>query len=65
MMKQKLSDVFINYLMKGGVLMESKGENKIKIEIPSETEDGKEKKTTIEITFNDIVIRTVKDDEKN
>lgn len=65
MMKQKLSDVFINYLMKGGVLMESKGENKIKIEIPSETEDGKEKKTTIEITFNDIVIRTVKEDEKN
>lgn len=62
-MKQKIMDAFISYLMKGGVLLESKGENKIKIDIPTGIEDGNEKNIAIEITFNNIVIRTIKENE--
>ena len=63
-MKPKFSDAIISYFLKGGVLLDSNGEHKIKIDIPMGSEEGKpEKKVTIEITFGDVQIRTVKENE--
>ena len=60
-MKQKISDAIVSYFMKSGVWMESKGENRIKMDIPMETTDGKEKSIAIEITFHDVSVRTIKE----
>ena len=62
-MKQKLTDILISYLIKGGVLLETKGEFETEINIPIETENLTEKTMGIRIKCNDLSIRTIKVDK--
>jgi hypothetical protein len=59
-MKTALSDMIINYLLKGGVLLETKGDFETEINIPIETDDGKQKQVGIKIKCKDLTIRTIK-----
>ena len=60
-MKPKFSEMIINYLLKGGVLLDTKGEFNTQIDIPIETENGTEKTICIRIKCRDLSIRTIKE----
>lgn len=61
----KISDMLVSYLLKGGVLLETKGEFETEIDIPiGTTEDGGEKKVGIRIKCKDLTIRTIKEDKE-
>lgn len=62
-MKQKLSDMIISYLMKGGVILETKGDFETEIDLPVEMENGKEKTIAIRIKCRDLSIKTIKEQE--
>jgi len=59
-MKASLSDMIISYLLKGGVLLETKGEFETEIDIPIENDEGKEKRIGVKIKCKDLSIRTIK-----
>jgi hypothetical protein len=60
-MKASLSDMIVSYLLKGGVLLETKGDFETEINIPIETSEGKEKQVGICIKCKDLTIRTIKE----
>lgn len=60
-MKTSISDMIISYLLKGGVLLETKGEFETEIDIPIETDEGKEKRIGVKIKCKDLSIRTIKE----
>lgn len=62
-MKASLSDMIINYLMKGGILLETKGEFETEIDIPVEGEEKSDKSIKIKIKCNDLTIKTIKDNK--
>lgn len=62
-MKQKLSDMIVSYLLKGGILLDTKGEFETEIDFPIVTEDGTEKKVGIRIRCKDLTIRTIKEEK--
>jgi len=59
-MKTSLSDMVISYLLKSGVLLETKGEFETEIDIPIETDEGNEKRIIVKIKCKDLSIRTIK-----
>ena len=59
-MKISLSDAVISYLMKGGILLETKGDFETKVEIPMVIEEGYVKQIGIQIKCKDLSIRTIK-----
>jgi hypothetical protein len=60
-MKTSLSDMIVSYLLKGGVLLETKGEIETEINVPIETSEGKERQVRIQIKCRDLTIRTIKE----
>lgn len=59
-MKQNFSDVIISYLLKGGILLETKGEFETEIDIPVDTENDP-RKVSVRIKCKDLTIRTIKE----
>ncbi len=59
-MKTSLSDMIVSYLLKGGVLLDTKGDFETEINIPIETDEGKEKQIGVRIKCKDLSIRTIK-----
>jgi hypothetical protein len=59
-MKTTLSDMIVSYLLKGGVLLETKGDFETEINIPIVTNEGQEKQIGIQIKCKDLSIRTIK-----
>lgn len=62
-MKLSLSDAVISYLMKGGVLLETKGDFETEIEVPIAIEEGYVQKIGIRVKCKDLTIRTIKNNE--
>ena len=60
-MKTALTDMLISYLMKGGILLETRGDFETEIDIPVTTNEGTEKKIGIKIKCKDLSIRTIKE----
>lgn len=60
-MKPSFSDIVISYLLKGGVLLETKGDFETEIDIPFVNSEGREKQVGIRIKCKDLTIRTIKE----
>lgn len=60
-MKTSFSDMIVSYLLKGGVLLETKGDFETEINIPIVNNEGQEKQVGIRIKCKDLTIRTIKD----
>lgn len=61
-MKASVMDMIISYLLKGGVLLETKGDFETQIVIPFTDDNGepKEGEIGIKIKCKDLTIRTIK-----
>lgn len=61
-MKPTVMDMLVSYLLKGGVLLETKGEFETQIVIPFTDDNGKpiEGEIGIKINCRDLTIRTIK-----
>lgn len=59
-MKTSLSDMIVSYLLKGGVLLETKGDFETEIDVPIVTDEGEKKQIGIRIKCKDLSIRTIK-----
>lgn len=60
-MKTSISDMIISYLLKGGVLLETKGDFETEITVPFTNNEGQEKQVGIKIKCKDLSIRTIKE----
>jgi len=60
-MKTSISDMIISYLLKGGVLLETKGDFETEITVPVTNNEGQEKQVGIKIKCKDLSIRTIKE----
>lgn len=60
-MKTSLSDIIISYLVKGGVLLETKGDFETEITIPTVNSEGIKNEIGIKIKCKDLSIRTIKE----
>ena len=60
-MKTSISDMIISYLLKGGVLLETKGDFETEITVPVTNNEGREKQVGIKIKCKDLSIRTIKE----
>lgn len=59
-MKTSFSDMIVSYLLKGGVLLETKGDFETEINIPIVTDEGQQKQIGIVIKCKDLIVRTIK-----
>lgn len=60
-MKTSLSDMLVSYLLKGGILLDTKGDFEAEVNVPIVTEEGREKQVGIKIKCKDLTIRTIKE----
>jgi len=60
-MKTSINDMIISYLLKGGVLLETKGDFETEITVPVTNNEGQEKQVGIKIKCKDLSIRTIKE----
>ena len=61
-MKTSITDMLINYLLKGGILVDTKGDFETDIDIPVTSETGENRAISIRIKCKDLQIKTVKGD---
>ncbi len=57
----KVTDMIVSYIMKGGVVLETKGDFETEIDIPVVHENGTTTNIGIRIKCRDLVIKTIKE----
>lgn len=60
-MKVSISDMIVSYLLRGGVLLDTKGDFETEITVPLVSQEGQEKPISIKIKCKDLSIRTIKE----